>query len=257
MKKQLLILSILVIITCQICLADKGDKWMKKSTLRFDLFFQDTNDLEADEISTLCKSEYERMSEILGTDLYYHTQFTNSKFNFKELKIAIYLKKENGFGNNLSLIPKQILSRKLEIDYSQDFETVKSNLQLMIAQVIVGNMIAGPRNKYRKGTLKKVKPWFYLGGACYIATKGTWEKTIHDVSEDVMEVNIEKLKGIEAMYAGEQVFKCIESQYGELYIKNIVNLTMIILHERRAISGTLGISYSDFAESCNITTRLK
>jgi len=128
----------------------------------------------------------------------------------------------------------------------------------MIAQVLVGNTITSPlQNKKYKNTLRRIQPWFYLGGACYIATKGTWGKTIHEVSEDVMEVNIEKLKGIEAMYAGEQVFKCIESQYGELIIINIFVLTAMIRHERKAISGKLGISYSDFTKSCNITTRLK
>jgi hypothetical protein len=247
MMKKLIALSVLHLLITHICLSDSKNEWIEVGTEKFTIFYQLSDSAFIDEISTFCESEFDRTADFFGLSSgLVQGQFAVD-FSFIESKISVYLTSSFVADRNYLLTKKQILDRTMEIQYNSNIDDVKPELQLKIAQIITGNMTAGPFSKGPK-ILSRSKPWFYYGAAYYYAPA----KAVSDSSEPMIEhhlkSNLEKLEGDQAMIKGARIFKYLESMRNIDSIKNIFNLMMIVGDKKKAIAGTLGIEYDDFLE---------
>ncbi|MFC2124450.1 hypothetical protein ACFLU5_06530 [Bacteroidota bacterium] len=206
-------------------------KWIQTTTDSFILNFYELNNPEIKALSMFCEAEFERIT---------------GKLNYAPSKrLTIYFKSTSTIKRELLLGKNDILSKKFYVNLSGVTEEIPGEISIKISQLVIGDMLE------RKG-LRKVPDWYYYGGVAYFADNASLDSlSLDDMWRDE---TLDDLEGMEAMIAGNQVFQCMEVNYGNEAIANTFNLTRILFNEKKAITNILGIVYTEFLEECNINS---
>ena len=245
--KKLGVFYALNLLIVHVCLSYPDQDWLNKSSRHFTIHYEASESAYIDELSSFCESEFDRGAEFFGLGSFSGKPHFAEYFAFSKSKISVYLH-SNVTEQNYILTRKQILKRTIDVQFQNQLEAIKQELQLKIAQIITGNMTAGPFSK-RKKVLSRADPWFYYGAAYYFSPA----IQLNDFSETMdcknPKSDLGRMKGVQAMLEGAKVFGFIESDYGAERMKNIFNLMIIVGNQKRAISGTLGIEYDEFLDN--------
>jgi Tol biopolymer transport system component len=218
-------------------------EWRFLDSDNFDVYFYEGSDAIAREVIEYLESEFERITDLIGYPPYSKTKvfLYNSVEDLQQSNVGL-----NDYGLTAGGETKFVKSY-IEVANPGSMSLLKEELLYKVSGAIVNEMMYGGNLKdmFQSSVLLNLPEWFIDGAAMYVA-KG-WSIEMDDFMRELIETKkpkkLDRLRGKDALLAGQSVWNFISEKYGRGAMANILNYTRIIRNEEKSVTITLGVSF--------------
>ncbi len=224
-KKLNKVLPVLIALTISFSgFAQETDEMVRGESEHFTVYYEQADASLASETIDFMEGEYERITKMIG---YVPVSLT-------EIRIA-------DTDNPAPADVSGITVGKEPLDQNLREELVYQYSRFLLHEMMFGNSI----EKLFDGKKLRLPEWFINGAAKYIAS-GSNEEMEEFMQENIERMDrkwLDKLKGEEAVYAGQSIWNFMQEAYGPGYMSSSMNYLRIIRDREKAIEVSVGLTY--------------
>ncbi|MCW3070835.1 MAG: hypothetical protein JWO44_725 [Bacteroidetes bacterium] len=225
---------------------------------RYDVYFYEEGKDLANYVSRSAKKQMEAVERLFDYSFDGKIQFIcyNKQSDFKQSNIGLSSEDQYNTGG-----VTRIAGSKIILYYEGDHEKLDAQIRAGLAEVLIDQMMYGGnvREMLKNNTLLNLPEWYTKGLIDYVSTD--WNSDIDNrVKDGIMSgryKNINRLEGVDAVYAGHALWKHIADNYGEAVISNLLYMTKVSRNIDNSALFVLGISIKNLWNDCYNTYQKK
>jgi hypothetical protein len=225
---------------------------------RYDVYFYEEGKDLANYVSKSAKTQMEAVERLFDFSFDGKIQFIcyNKQSDFKQSNIGLSSEDQYNTGG-----VTRIAGSKIILYYEGDHAKLDAQIRAGLAEVLIDQMMYGGnmREMLKNNTLLNLPEWYTKGLIDYVSTD--WNSDIDNrVKDGVLSgryKNINRLEGVDAVYAGHALWKHIADNYGEAVISNLLYMTKVSRNIDNSALFVLGISIKNLWNECYKTYQKK
>jgi hypothetical protein len=225
---------------------------------RYDVYFYEEGKDLANYVSKSAKTQMEKVERLFDYSFDGKVQFIcyNRHSDFKQSNIGLSSEEQYNTGG-----VTRIAGSKIILYYEGDHAKLDAQIRAGLAEVLIDQMMYGGnvREMLKNNTLLNLPEWYTRGLVDYVSTD--WNSDIDNrVKDGIVSArykNINRLEGVDAVYAGHALWKHIADNYGEAVISNLLYMTKVSRNIDNSALFVLGISIKNLWNDCYKTYQKK
>jgi hypothetical protein len=218
---------------------------------RYNVYFYEQGKEIANYVSKSAKKEMEKVEKLFDYSFAEKLDFIiyNKQSDFKQSNIGLSTQEDYNTGG-----VSRIVGTKIILYYEGDHNKLDAQIRAGLAEVIINQMMYGGtvRDVIKNSTLLNLPDWYVKGLIDYVAND--WNSDIDNhVKDGVLSgryKNINRLEGMDAIYAGHAMWKHVADNYGEAVISNILYMARVSRNIDNSTLFVLGISMKNLWQEC-------
>lgn len=218
---------------------------------RYNVYFYEQGKEIANYVSKSAKKEMEKVEKLFDYSFAEKLDFIiyNKQSDFKQSNIGLSTQEDYNTGG-----VSRIVGTKIILYYEGDHNKLDAQIRAGLAEVIINQMMYGGnvRDVIKNSTLLNLPDWYVKGLIDYVAND--WNSDIDNhVKDGVLSgryKNINRLEGVDAIYAGHAMWKHVADNYGEAVISNILYMARVSRNIDNSTLFVLGISMKNLWQEC-------
>ncbi len=220
--------------------------WELISSKNFEIYYNSERRNTGELTSKHLEEKFSEFTSSIGHQPYQKIKVFvyNSESELEQSNLGIHIT-DKFLTSNQNLNSRSIL----KISYSDNIIQFKKNLDYEYCKVLIEDLMNGNMTfakRFGKLSFVNVPTWFSDGAAKFLAYG--WDSEMDNVIRDYFLTQSKKslnfISEKNSSYIGQSIWNYISIHYGEKTISNIINLTKIIRNAEKAISSSLGISFT-------------